>query len=171
MRRGAHDPDHNGHGVGAAMEAGIEVLQPFVDHRVVRDRLHEQVILGLAWQVAIPQQVADFEVIALLSELLDRIAPVQERSFFAVDKCNVAPAGCRRHESRVEREQTGLLVQGADIDDGRAMRAALNRQFNALACRVIGQRHGIFRHSSPVADCSSIRGHPGHAVKPHECVV
>ena len=77
---------HHRHRMRIAAEAGEEARHLLVDHGVARDAIVEIVLLRLRRQLAIEQQVADFEEIAVLGELVDRIAAVQKNAFVAVDE-------------------------------------------------------------------------------------
>jgi hypothetical protein len=84
-RQGADDAAHDGHRVRVPAEAGEEARHLLMDHRVMRDPVVEIVFLGLGRQFTVQKKVADFEEIALLGELVDRIATVQQDAFVAVD--------------------------------------------------------------------------------------
>ncbi len=58
-----------------AAEAGEEPVHLIMHHRVARDAIIEIGLLGLGRQSAEQHQVAGFEEVALLGELLDRVAP------------------------------------------------------------------------------------------------
>ena len=73
--------------MGVVVEALKEALaHVLVDEGVVRDLVDPLVELGLVRQLAVQQQVGDFEVGRLLGELFDRIAAIAEDAFVAVDE-------------------------------------------------------------------------------------
>ena len=78
-----HRCDHRGHHrhrMGVVMKAVEEAQQRLVDHRVMTDAAGELLELFAARQLAVQQQVADLHERALLGELLDRIAAVQQHA-------------------------------------------------------------------------------------------
>ena len=81
----ADQAGHDGHGMRVAPEAAQEELHLLVDHRVVRHQLVEGLFLGGAGQLAIQEQIAGFEKVALRRQLLDRIAAVQQLALVAID--------------------------------------------------------------------------------------
>ena len=62
-------------------------------------------------QFTIEQQVSDFEISALLGELIDRIAAIFEDAFVAVDECDAALARSGIHERRIVSHQTKVVVR------------------------------------------------------------
>jgi hypothetical protein len=64
------------HRVGVVPEAVHEVLYVLVDVGVVRDLIDPLVVLVLARQVAVDQEVRNLQIGRLLAELLDGDAPV-----------------------------------------------------------------------------------------------
>ena len=68
-----------------AAEAGEEARHLLVHHGVARDAIVEIVLLRLGRQLAVEQQVADFEEVAVLGQLLDRVAAMQQDALVAVD--------------------------------------------------------------------------------------
>jgi hypothetical protein len=84
---------------------------------VVADELVEVLLLLFVRQVAVEQQVAGVEEVALLRQLLDGVAAVQQFTLVAVDVCDGAVAGRCAQEARVVGELAGLRVELADVDD------------------------------------------------------
>ena len=111
--------------------------------------LHELLLLRRVRQLALQQQIADLEEIALHGQLLDRVTAVEKLALVAVDVGDRRRARGGRDESRVVGELAGLAVQRADVDHLRADRAGQHRKAyrrGAVAevqCRVaVG--HGIW---------------------------
>ena len=68
-----------------AAEAVEEAAHLLVHHRVVGDALVEFGFLRRRRQFAVEQQVAGLEEVAVLGQLLDRIAAIEQDAFVAVD--------------------------------------------------------------------------------------
>jgi hypothetical protein len=132
-RERADQARHHGHRVRVAPEAAQEELHLLVDHRVVGDGLDEAVALGLVGQLAIEQQVADLEEVAVRGQLLDGVAAVQQLALVAVDVGDGAVARGRAQEAGVIGELAGLRVELADVDHVRADAALVQGQFHARA--------------------------------------
>jgi hypothetical protein len=98
-------------------------------------------LLGVR-QFAVQQQVAGFQEVAVLGQLLDRVAAVQQLALVAVDVGDARVARRGRHEARVVGELAGLAVQLADVDDVRADRAFVDRHVDRWAA--VGERQGGF---------------------------
>src|SRR4029077_7763826 len=85
---------------------------------------------------SIQEQVAGLEEIAVLSELVDWVAPVEEHALVAV---NIGDLGFRargRSKARVVGEHARLGVKLADVDHRRAHGAFADRQFNGFSTHV-----------------------------------
>ena len=75
-RQRTYQAGHDRHRMGIAPETAQEELHLLVHHRMVRHTLREVGLRRNIRQVAIKQQVAGFEKVAVGRQLLDRIAPV-----------------------------------------------------------------------------------------------
>ncbi|MNE54863.1 hypothetical protein D3C80_1496760 [compost metagenome] len=64
-RQGADGADHDRHRMGVAAEAFEEAVELGVQHGVPRDALLEFFIFGGVGQLAVQQQVADFQEVRL----------------------------------------------------------------------------------------------------------
>ena len=122
-RQRADDAAHDGHRMRIAAETREKARHLLVDHGVARDAVVEIVLLRLRRQFAVEQQIADFQEIAVLGQLVDRIAAVQQDAFVAVDEGDLGLAGRRRSETRIIGEHAGILVERADVDHIRPDRA------------------------------------------------
>src|SRR5690606_18047734 len=78
-----------------------------VNHGVVLDDDYELSLLLGGWQFAIEQQVAGFQIVGLIGELLDRIAPMQQNTVVTIDIGDFRLARGGRHETRVKCEAAG----------------------------------------------------------------
>ena len=139
-RQRADQAGHDRHRVRIAAEAAHEELHLLVDHRVVGHALDEIRLLLRVRQLAVQQQVAGLEVVALRRQLLDRVAAVQQLALVAVDVGDGRIARRRRQEARVVGELAGLAVQRADVDDVGADGALVDRQLHRR--RAVGERQG-----------------------------
>jgi hypothetical protein len=145
-RQRADHADHHRHRVRVAAEALVELHQLLMHHGVVLDRGRlELALLGLGRQFAVLQQVGDFEEVAVLRQLLDRVAAIQQLALVAVDEGDLRLAACRRQETGVVGEQAGLGAEGADVDDIVAMHSHHHGKLVTLA--IYSQR------------CCAIRAH------------
>ena len=61
-----------------------------VHHRVVGDAVVELGLLRRGRQLAVEQQVADLEEVAVLGQLLDRVAAIEQHALVAVDVGDLA---------------------------------------------------------------------------------
>ena len=86
-----------------APEAAEEGAELFVHHRVVGDVVDELLLLLGGRQLAVEQQVGDLQEVAVLGQLLDRIAAVEQHPFVTVDIGDAGAAGGGRHEARDRR--------------------------------------------------------------------
>ena len=75
-RQRAHQAGHDGHRMGIAPEAAQKKLHLLVHHRMVGDDFGEFGFGGNVGQVAVQEQVAGFEKIAVGRDLLDRVTAV-----------------------------------------------------------------------------------------------
>jgi len=103
---GADHAAHDGHRVGIAAEAVEEALQLLVNHGVVLDDADELGLLLGGRQFAVQQQVAGFQVVGLLGQLLDGVAAVQQDAGVTVDVGDLRLARGGRHKARIKGEAT-----------------------------------------------------------------
>ena len=71
--------------MGVAAEALEEAAHLLVDHGVVGHAIDEVGLLRGGRQLAVEQQVAGFEEVAVLGQIVDRIAAIEQDAFVAVD--------------------------------------------------------------------------------------
>ena len=139
---GRHRRDHGRHlrhRMGVVMEAVVEAQQRLVDHRVAHDAVLERIELELGRQLAVDQQVGDFEEGALLRQLLDGIAAVEEDAAIAVDVGDLRLAGGGRHETRIVGEQAVVFLQRRDVQYIGTDRGRIRLELRALAGGQVGQ--------------------------------
>ena len=133
---GADAGDHHRHRMSVATETVEETVHLVVHHRVASDPIVELGLLRCRRQFAVQEQIAGLEEIAVLSELVDRITPVEEHALVAV---NIGDLGFRargRGKARVVGEHARLGVELADVDHRRAHGAFADRQFDGFATQV-----------------------------------
>ena len=97
-------------------------------------------------QLAVEQQVADLEEVAVHRELLDRVAAVQQLALVAVDVGDRRVARRGRQEARVVGELAGLAVQRPDVDDVGPDRAGEDREADGRRAVGEGQGGGAVGH-------------------------
>ena len=122
-RQRADAAAHDRHRMGVAAEALEEAAHLLVHHRVMGHAIVEIGLLRGGRQLAVEQQVAGLEEVAVLGELLDRVAAIEQDAFVAVDIGDLGLAAAGRGEAGIVGEHPGLAVELADVDDVRADRA------------------------------------------------
>ena len=91
----ADGADHNRHRMCVAAEAFEEAIKLRVQHRVIGDVFVEAFELGFVRQLTIGEKVANFEEAGFLSQLVDRIAAIEQHAFIAIDVGDLAFARSR----------------------------------------------------------------------------
>jgi len=81
------------------------------------DRMFEFPPLGRCRKIAVIEEVTGFEEIAMLRQLINRIAAIEKDAFVAVDESYFGLAGRRRGEAWIIGEYAGIAIEMADIDD------------------------------------------------------
>jgi hypothetical protein len=69
-------------------ETTQEELHLLIDHGVIGHAADKVGFLIDIWQLAVEQQVAGFQVVAVGGQLLNRVATVQQLAFVTVDVSN-----------------------------------------------------------------------------------
>ena len=141
-RQAADQAGEHGHGVGVTAKPTQEKLHLLVHHGVVGDQVGEVGFLFGVRQLAVQQQVAGFQKVALGRQLLDGVAPVQQLAFVAIDVGDGRLARRGGQKARVIGEHAGLAVQLADIDHVGADAALIHRHVNAGL--TVAERQGGF---------------------------
>ena len=124
---------HHGHRMSVAPETVEEAVHLVVHHGMARDAIVELGLLRGGRQLAIEQQVAGLEEVAVLGKLIDGIAPVEEHALVAVDIGDLRFRARGRGEPRIVGEHAGLGVELANIDDRRPDRALPDGQFDGFS--------------------------------------
>ncbi|MEY9764454.1 hypothetical protein ABH988_005239 [Bradyrhizobium ottawaense] len=115
-----------------AAEALEEAGHLLVHHRVMGHAVVEILLLRGGRQIPEQQEIAGLEEVAVLGELLDRVAAVFQHARVAVDIGDLRLAARGGGEAGIVGEQAGLAVELADIDDIRPDAAAVDREIVVL---------------------------------------
>ncbi|MCY1234612.1 hypothetical protein D9M72_472000 [compost metagenome] len=103
------------HRVRVTREAAEEALQLFMQQGVAADPLVKGVQLGGRRQVAVDQQVGNFQEAGVLGQLLDRVPAVPQDSGIAVDVGDGRSGGRGVHETGVKGNGACLLQQFGNV--------------------------------------------------------
>ena len=101
-----------------------------MDHAIV-----EILLLRGGRQLAVEQEVAGFEEVAVLGEVFDRIAAIKEYTGIAVDKGDLGFAARGRGEAGIVGESAGLAVELAHVEDLRTDRSVVDRERIGLVAK------------------------------------
>ena len=139
-RQRADAADHHRHRVGVAAEALEEPAHLLVDHGVMDHAVVEIFLLRGGRQLAVQQQVAGLQEVAVLGQLLDRVAAIEQHALVAVDIGDLELAARGRSEARIVGEDAGLVIELADVHHFGADRALVERERIALVaeCQLAG---------------------------------
>jgi hypothetical protein len=141
-RERADQTGQHRHWVCIAAKASQEELHLLVHHGVVDHELVEVAALRRVGQLALEQQVAGVEVVALRGQLLDRVPAVEQLTLVAINVGDGRLAGGGRQKTWVVGEHARLSVQLADVDDIGADVALVHGQIHAGA--TVAERQGGF---------------------------
>src|SRR6185369_8589117 len=115
------------HRMGVIVKTIDDFLDVFVDECVVSDVFGPAFELSSRRQLTIKEQISDFEIRALLSQLLDRITAILQDSLVAVDESDTALARRGIHERRVVSHETEIIVRNLHLTKIHGLdRAVLN---------------------------------------------
>ena len=142
-RERPHDADEHSHRVGVVLIPGDESPNSLVDHRVPSDRGVELGPLRLVGQLAVEQEVADLEKVALFGELLDGVAAVEQHALLSVDVGDRTGAACGRREAGVVGEVAQLRRQGTDVEYRTSVDAFEHLAVDAVSRSIVRDRDGL----------------------------
>ena len=141
-RKSTYQASHYGHGVSITSETTQEKLHLLIHHGVVVHQFVKVCALLRIRQVAFQEQVASVQIVAVVGQLLNGIAAVEQLTFVAINEGNVRLARGRRQEAWVISEHASLAIQFSNIDHIRTNAAAVDGHFNAGAA--VAERQGCF---------------------------
>ena len=139
-RQSADHTAHYRHRVRVAAEAVKEAAQLFVQHGVIGHTLAKFLILRGIGQIAIQQQIGNFEEARFFGQLINGIAAIQQNAGIAINIGDGAFAGSGRAIAGVEGENPKIAIKLADIGNLRPQRAAQQGQRRAFVGTI--QRDG-----------------------------
>ena len=138
-RHGAGQPDQHRHGVRIAAEAAHEKVHLLVHHGMAQHHLVKVFALLRIGQLTLDQQVTHIQKIAMLGQLLDGVAAVQQLALVAIDVGDGGLArGCGQ-EARIIGEHAGFTIELANVDHVRSDGAAIHRQLHTGCTIAEGQ--------------------------------
>jgi hypothetical protein len=109
------------HGVGVVVET---VDEPFahvlVNHGVVRDVVCPFGHLIAGGQLAVQEQIRNFEKCGVLGKLLDRVAAISQDACITIEVCDGGRARCGREKRRVIQEQIRVELSKCRRGEGAA---------------------------------------------------
>ncbi len=100
-----------------AAEALEEAGHLLVHHGVARHAIVEIGLLARRRQLAVKQEMAGLEEVAMLGQLLDRVAAIEQHALVTIDIGDLRLAARRRGEAGVVGEHPGLRIELRDVDD------------------------------------------------------
>ena len=140
-RQRADRTDHHRHRMGVAPETLEEPAHLLVHHRVMDHAVDEIGFLGGGRQFAVEQEVAGLEEIAVLGQIVDRIAAIEQNALVAVDIGDLGFARAGRGETRIVGEDAGLGVKLRNVDHFGADGPVVDRKIKVLVAEF--QRAGL----------------------------
>ncbi len=144
-RERADHAAHDRHRMRIAAEAAEEGRELLVHHGVHGDVALELLLLGGGRQLAVQQEVGGLHEIAVLGQLLDRIAAVEQLALVAVDIGDLGLAAARGGKAGIEGEMAEIGVKPPDVHHLGAQRPRQQRQLDRLAGGIVGDRTAFAR--------------------------
>ena len=110
--------------MGVAAKTLEEAGHLLVHHGVVDHAMVEILLLRRGRKLPVEQEIAGLEEVAVLGQLLDRIAAVFQHAGVTVDIGDLGLAAAGGRKARVVSEHPGLSVELGDVDHIGPNRAA-----------------------------------------------
>ena len=129
--------------MGVSAETAKEKVQLLVHHGVIGNLVLEPVSFLLRRQFAIEEEMADFEVTAVLGQFLYAVAAVSKDAIFAVDEGDFGFAAARRGKARVIGKHPRVGVKPAEIHDPRAFAALDDRKLPRALRGIVDQGDSV----------------------------
>ena len=98
------------------------------------------------WQLAVEQQIAHFKVGAFFCQLINRVAPMQQNTFFTIDKRDATFAASCRAKARIVGEVARLFVKTLHVNTTGPMGALQHVEIGTFASSVVGQSDCFISH-------------------------
>ena len=98
----------------------------FVQHGVTANGCVELVEFFCGRQLTVQQQVRDFDKAGIVGKLFDRVTPIHQNAFLAIDERNIRFAATSRYESGVVSKYALLTIQLGYVDYIGSDRTASN---------------------------------------------
>ena len=98
------------------METAEEARHGLLHHGVIGNQVDKVLLLFAVGQLPVQQQVAGFQIIGMLRQLVDGVAAMQQYTVFTVDEGDFRFTGGSGNKTRVVGEVT-FAGQSAHIDD------------------------------------------------------
>ena len=124
--------DHDGHRMGVAAKTLEEAGHLLVHHGVVDHAMVKILLLRWGRKLPVEQEIAGLEEVAVLGQLLDRIATVFENAGIAVDIGDLRLAARGRGEAGVVGEHARLGIELGNVDHIGPNGATQNREVVGL---------------------------------------
>ena len=155
--------------MGIATEALKEPAHLLVNHGVMGHAIDEVGFLRRGRQLAVKQEIAGLEKVAVFGQIGNRIAAIEQDALVAIDIGDFGLAASRGREAGIVGENAGFGVELAHIQHFRADRAVVNRERIVL----VAERNGagldigaglcVHGFTSSMSDCPTDRSPAGPA--------
>jgi len=143
-RHRADRAQENPHRVRVVLKSLHQLLDVLVEHRVEGDLLRPVLQLRRCGKLAEENQIRGLEVVAFFRQLFDRVPPVEQDPFVAVDVRDGAPAVGRVQKSRVVRHHAEVVRRDLDFPQVHGSDGAVgNRHLVFLPSAVVRNRQRV----------------------------
>lgn len=115
------------------LESLVEGDDFLVDHHLANYDLLELLQFCGGGQTSVQQQIGGLHVGGVISQLVNRVAPVHELTLLPVDVSDVRDAARSAHESGVIGQHSKIGEQSSDVDHFWSQSALQDGQLNLLA--------------------------------------
>jgi len=98
------------HRVGVVTEPTDKITDVLMHHCVIFNSVAESCEFAFRRKLSVKQQIANFKVAAFLSQLVDRVAAMQQNTFITIDECDRAFAAAGTTVAGIVGEESGVFV-------------------------------------------------------------